>query len=283
VAVATPTRDRVSAAAVLMGLPGIVALFLGGLYALGAMLTMADLRGAGLRVRDALPMIPLEELLSRGIGIAVAAGVALLALMAFAACWQGFYSAESGSRPQALWWVAGNVLLYCSLALALYALPVVLGAALVLAYLALFVFNTWLPTNPRLDLAVAYVVVLAGFALHAFVAPRPLPVASLKLEGGTAVSGPLVSMSGGRWRVEHDRGGIEVVSDDQVVSARITSTAGGSLHQDIRHLIAVPWWVPAIVLVGLAAVLVLPQRQGFVTALRSAGREPGDDDGHSDA
>jgi hypothetical protein len=45
--------------------PGLAALFVGGLYAGGAILWGAKLRDADLIVRDTLPLVPLPQLLAQ--------------------------------------------------------------------------------------------------------------------------------------------------------------------------------------------------------------------------
>jgi hypothetical protein len=71
---------RGASLALVQGSAGIAAIILGLLYALGAMLTMADLHGEGLSVRDTIRLIPLPELLARGIGTALTVGVVSSAL-----------------------------------------------------------------------------------------------------------------------------------------------------------------------------------------------------------
>jgi hypothetical protein len=52
-------------------IPGVAAVILGLLYTTGALLKTAQLRGAGVSVTDALPLVPLQQLLSLGIGTLV--------------------------------------------------------------------------------------------------------------------------------------------------------------------------------------------------------------------
>jgi hypothetical protein len=67
-------------------LPGIAAAFGGALYAIGASVWSAQLRDAGLVVHDALPIVPLSQLLSRGIDTALRFGaIVALAALAFGA------------------------------------------------------------------------------------------------------------------------------------------------------------------------------------------------------
>ncbi len=67
--------------AFLAGLPGIAALGLALLYAIGATIVTADLIGAGLSVGATLALIPLEQILARGVGTALLVSVVVPALV----------------------------------------------------------------------------------------------------------------------------------------------------------------------------------------------------------
>lgn len=64
-------------------IPAIAALSLGALYAGGALVKAAQLQGAGLPIRETLPLLPLETILGAGIGILMQSLVSLLILVVF--------------------------------------------------------------------------------------------------------------------------------------------------------------------------------------------------------
>jgi hypothetical protein len=78
--------------------PAFGAVALGALYATGAMLEASELRGAGLKIGTALPVLSLEQILARGISAIV--GTALLGL-AIAAAGALSYMVASKAEQQA--------------------------------------------------------------------------------------------------------------------------------------------------------------------------------------
>ena len=64
----TSPRDR-SLVERLSLLPVVIALFVGSLYTVGAVLTTGQLRHANLVVRDTLPLVPLPQILARGMSV----------------------------------------------------------------------------------------------------------------------------------------------------------------------------------------------------------------------
>src|SRR5262245_34057038 len=64
-------------------LPLAIALFVGILYTVGAVLTTGQLRRANLVVRDTLPLVPLPQLLGRGMSVFLKpfAGVLVIVLV----------------------------------------------------------------------------------------------------------------------------------------------------------------------------------------------------------
>jgi hypothetical protein len=73
-------RPQITAAAV----PVIFASVLGFLYFIGAFLKTAELHGAGISVRDALPLVPIPYLLARGIGAILSSFVIWLVVLLYA-------------------------------------------------------------------------------------------------------------------------------------------------------------------------------------------------------
>src|SRR5437867_601892 len=68
-------------------LPVVIAVFVGALYTVGAVLTTGQLRRANLVVRDTLPLVPLPQILGRGMSVFLKpfAGVLGIALVFVAA------------------------------------------------------------------------------------------------------------------------------------------------------------------------------------------------------
>jgi hypothetical protein len=238
-------RMKWSRSDLLTALPGLAALLLGGLYALGALLTMADLRGQAINVHDALPLIPIEELLSRGIGTAVYAGVALGALVMFDQLMHRYQQLEDNSSAQRVVWVAAFGMMLLALGLAFFALPVVPALSIIVAFLVLVLAEFFLPVTMRQSVALAFAPIVIGLVLHFLVAPTPLARATVKPEDSEGVSGVLVTQSDGMWYLETKDGEITAVPNDRLDSAEITTAARPELHEDLVTTFSIPWWVAA--------------------------------------
>jgi hypothetical protein len=68
-----PTLRTLDASRLMVLVPGVVALGLALLYSVGALLKTFELLDAGIDVTEALPLVPLEQVLARGIGTAAIA------------------------------------------------------------------------------------------------------------------------------------------------------------------------------------------------------------------
>ena len=170
---------RPSNTAVATSLPAVAALLLGLLYALGALLTMADLSGAGLATQDTLPLIPITDLLARGIGVAVAAAAVLAGFSLLALC---NVRSEEERKPKMkiLWWGATISLICGSLTLAIYVAPVVVGLGFIAATPMWFLGTGRFKLSSRQQAAAAFIIVLVGFAVNAVVAPGRSPRPTLE-------------------------------------------------------------------------------------------------------
>lgn len=194
--------DSSSSERILRWIPAVAALALAALYSIGALLTAAGLRGAGLSVRDTLPLFSLEKLLARGIStligsVLLLAALVLLGMLLAAAITRLRSRDRSGSAVTAAL-AAAAVLLLVVLA---FSSPV-LAAALLLS-LAVGVFaDRAFPGLPRLWIWTAqYVVVLAGLVASAYVYPQPLPAAEVQVTEGPPVAGDLVTTTDFAWYV----------------------------------------------------------------------------------
>jgi hypothetical protein len=79
----TQTERTSTFALALTSLPGVVGLLLGGLYAVGAIQVFGQLEAENLKPLDVLPLMPLEQILARGIAFLVLPVGAALAIVSF--------------------------------------------------------------------------------------------------------------------------------------------------------------------------------------------------------
>jgi len=187
---------------VLRWIPALAALAVAALYSVGALLTAAGLRGAGLSVRDTLPLFSLEKILARGISTLIGS---LLLLAALVALGMLVLSARTALRRRdwsptasALATAAGVVSLIVGLA---FTSPV-LASALILSLAVGVAGARLVPALPRVSIwAAQYLVVLGGLIASAYVYPQPLPVAHVEVEGGAPVVGDLVTTTDFSWYV----------------------------------------------------------------------------------
>ena len=187
---------------VLRWIPAAAALAVAALYSVGALLTAAGLRGAGLSVRDTLPLFSLEKLLARGISTLVGSILLLAALVLLGALVLSAgkrLGRPRSSRGATVGAVAGGTVLIAGLA---FASPV-LAAALLLALAVGIAAPSVAPAVSRPAVwALQYLVVLAGLIASAYVYPQPLPAARVEVTGDPApIVGDLVTTTDFSWYV----------------------------------------------------------------------------------
>lgn len=177
----------------------------------------------------ALPLIPIEQMLARGIALGLNLGVPL-GLLAFALAlqhagldWTLGRLAQSRPLPIArvviialglafLWIVATTPLIYLAKLGVGAALSVVVG---VLIHPHLTGFTRHLVLTSAM---------LIGFVLSgAYLTPDPLPTVSLRLTNGRTVSGRLIAQRGQDW-VLGTGGAARIHETGEVVSSRIYPT-----------------------------------------------------------
>ena len=208
----------------------VAALAVATLYCVGALLTAAGLRGAGLSVRDTLPLFSLEKLLARGISTLIGSILllALLALLAIGAVRAAsvLRRRDTSHRRTIAAVVAGAVLLILVLA---FSSPV-LAVALLLSLEMGVAGRRWLPTVPRAWIwGAQYIVVLGGLIASAYAYPQPLPVARVDVVGGGAtVVGDLVTTTDFSWYVA----GFDDDSVRAIPSARIEDAQFASRERE---------------------------------------------------
>lgn len=243
----------------LVAVPGFVAFALGLVYGIGAISIYGQLKGAGLNGIEAMASVPLDQILSRGIGQA-ASTFAKVLVYAFviAACAAMFYLPEAAERsepasttePTQLSWGVRHVARFAHW---LATTPLAAGGAISLVVAALLI------ETPRRDAevlgitigvtgmaifaavnitrrrgeagvrrlvvvyATAYLTYLVGIVVAtAFLNPAPLPHARLRMKHGGSVEGGLISESGSSWYVTQDNKSVLVVDSRLVTRSFIT-------------------------------------------------------------
>jgi len=201
-------------------LPLAIGLFVGILYTVGAVLTTGQLRKANLVVRDTLPLVPLPQLLGRGMSVFLKpfAGVLGIALVFVAVVVLGGEIERALERLTTGWGtgrrraVRGAVVLAGVAVLVLLSPPsVAIGIAACSLVLVLWVRNM-LPLRTTLLLFAAVTVVML-LAL-AFYRPEPLAKVKIETSRGT-VRGDLITSTAGTWYVgRHDRTFVAIASGD---------------------------------------------------------------------
>lgn len=214
-------------------------LVLGLLYAIGAVNLFGQLRAEGLKPEDILPLIPLEQLLGRGITALIENSPYILLLLVITALAEPSVSRATESdepkpRPdpktkkkeQRRPYIAGG----------LFALLIVIGTepaqmlALAISFgLAGLVFWQLLGRVPDWSPLVAYLIanIVALFAIvfaASILLPEPLPAATLTLSSEQSADGRLVAITGsGDYLVAEDDEGVTSFPSNRVVAAAITS------------------------------------------------------------
>ena len=254
-------RWQISLTRLTTSLPGLVAASLAAIYTLGALLTMADLRGAGVRVSDALPFIPVTDLLARGIGLTVVALLVLLGLAAFAEASRRYFAVRQSTKREVLWWAVMMAIMFGALTVSVYAFPFVVTLGIAAGVTVLYVADVIVDLSGTQAIAMAYAVIVLGFAVNAIAAPQPLPTARLQLTAGTTVTGRLITSADSRWALISMSSGITVVPDADVKLVEIRPGEESGLHHNLQRFVGIAWWEPAL-LILLLLVLVIGQRWG---------------------
>jgi hypothetical protein len=195
----------------------------GVLYAVGAVLTTAQLRKADLAPRDTLPLIPLSQLLGRGMsvflkpfaGVLAIALAFLVALLVGEALERRFRELLGRRGTRAL--IAGSA---CALLVLLSPGDVAIAIGLSCAVLLAWVFDLARLTTVLLVWAGVATIALL---VVSFYRPQPLPQVSMVGAGGRAVEGDLVTVSGGTWYVGQRKRQFVALRSDDIRDVRICS------------------------------------------------------------
>jgi hypothetical protein len=206
-------------------LPAVAALGLAGLYSVGALLTAASLRGAGLAVRDTLPLFSLEKLLARGISTLVGSVVLLIALVLL-----GMLAVAATTTMKRRRWGLGATAAaaIATAALVIFGLAFsspVLAAALLLSFAVGVAAPRMVPELQRGWVwAAQYLIILAGLVASAYVYPQPLPTAHVDVEDGPSVVGDLITTTDFSWYVAgFDNDSVRAIPAADIVDAEFAS------------------------------------------------------------
>jgi hypothetical protein len=204
-------------------LPLAIAIFVGILYTVGAVLTTGQLRRANLVVRDTLPLVPLPQLLGRGMSVFLKpfAGLLVIVLVFIAVLVLGdrierwLQQRMSGRAARAIVVVAGVA------ALALLSPPqVAIGIAACALVLALWVLGK-LPLRESLLLfAGITALMLLGLAFY-----RPEPLATVTISTSTRgiVHGDLITTANGTWYIGEGRRNFAAIAGSDIKSLEVDS------------------------------------------------------------
>jgi hypothetical protein len=202
-------------------LPVVIALSVGTLYTVGAVVTTGQLRHANLVVRDTLPLVPLSQLLGRGMSVFLKpfAGVLAIALVFVAALIFGEWIENSLEARSRGWTQNRRTIMRLTgmlvgvSALALLSPPdVAIGVACCSLVLMLWVFDiTHLRPALLLFAAAAGVMLLA----LSFYRPERLAKVTIQQRQGRVISGDLITTTAGTWYLgERNRNFVAVLPTD---------------------------------------------------------------------
>jgi hypothetical protein len=234
---------RPSYAAAVTTLPALAGIVLGLLYAIGALVRTADLRGAGMSVRDTITLVPIEQHLARGISVALSPEtlltVAVIVVLGLVLHWvlrreQRDVSTRTSTRI---------LVLVIALLAAVAVFGVVhrpfatLGAALAGAAMVgvLAATGVSLPRRgqnavegltPLTSIAALLIAVGVLGVTTALVDPQPLPRARLTLDTGKEIRGGLIAVRDGVWYLD--------VGEDELRGIATTAVVASEIHSRQR-------------------------------------------------
>ena len=214
-------------------IPAVAAVAVGGVYVLGIAHTAAQLNGAGLSVRETLPLVPISAILGRGMAemIWVTLLFATVGLLA-AILWPVTDRTTDPpppivwkfSPPKGWWLFFGALAVVWGIGL-LKADPV--KAVTTAVSLAVIITWSFLLKHNRyraviVTIAVGYLIAVLLALLGAYIYPKPLPLAVIRLSDARTFSGGFVAHDGTTWFVTQRRGQVTAVTD-RVALVKITT------------------------------------------------------------
>lgn len=248
------TLGRSLTLSALVTFPAATAFILGVIYAVGAVTRSAELSRAGVPVTVAFPLIPISQELARGIQIFVSPGVLILVLIlaaslvlfdVFSIGSQGV-SEPTGRQAKVDRWfrkphrmpvfvavlllVLAGLILWRPLLIATLSLAI-LAVVLVLMLAApegkrqsVFRRGQRLKISPILGVAALVLGVSVALVFTELIDPQPLPQATLVIERGAPISGPLIAIADGNWYIGNPGHQVRAVDARTVRSALIVAT-----------------------------------------------------------
>jgi len=210
-------------------LPALVGLFVGVLYTVGAVLTTGQLRSANLVVRDTLPLVPLAQLLGRGMSVFLKpfAGVLGIALVFVAALIFGDAIERARALRTTNWTSRKHRLARLAavfvgvLALALLSPPdVAVGVAVCATVLLLWVVGLTPLRKSLLTFAALAAVMLLGLS---FYRPEPLANVTVHTPTGRVIRGDLITSTSGTWYLGQAHRNFVAVLPGEITSIRVDS------------------------------------------------------------
>lgn len=226
------------------------AVFVGLVYAAGIVETVARLNDSGLSVRDALPLVPLQTLLTRGMGVMLVGGIALVLFVA--SLWSYVprtwprpgrvvvprlrsvkrSAPPSGARARfSTWWKGRGAIVVLSLAIwvpASVSTDPLASLRYVIPFMGgVFVSRVLIRNGRRDALISAGLVVVAWAAIntaHSYLYAVPLPDVQLELRASpTVVKGTLIAHDSQTWYLTNQPGQVIALNSELVKQATITS------------------------------------------------------------
>lgn len=231
--------------------PGLLAGAVAVVYVLGAVATGSEFDGAGIDPRDAVPLLSIDQILARGIGLLVApafavgalsvviGGGVLLFMVARAELGGGNGTLDtavaSSWRPFWAGMVASSLLLT-----PLNQLPgflVALVGGFTAGFAAAHLPDDWKGLKP-VFVGLVLVAIVLGFGVNAYTDPAPISKAELELANShSTVRGRLITHSDATWYIfdsSEDR--VRGYSDGAVSAATVFKRPSGASNNDPSFL-----------------------------------------------
>jgi hypothetical protein len=226
-------------------LPSIGAIVLGLAYGLGSVFKLGQIHHAGLNFDDTFTRIPLQEILTEGVGIEVlvAAAFPLFGMVVLVS--ERLEERLSGRQRVTPPPIPSGVVNAVSVAVGgvvVLVLPWPITVALMLGGVAIgsYTFLWARPSSMRHKMGALGVAGPTIFVVVSFALPHPFPQAHLQTKAGQTVVGPLVTINDGAWIVGTRRpSGFISVPYSEIASARATSRSDFSQRRLYRVLLSV--------------------------------------------
>jgi hypothetical protein len=208
--------------------PAVAAIGVAIPYGVGAVLWAAQVNGGGLAIGPVMSLVPLEQVLTRGVSTVAFAGAVALILAPIFAGISRVVPRLSPDEPEIdPTTTTGRVALLLIVLLVAGLLfvvvpPVFIGLVAVLLWLVVHLWKGGeldLPFRRLLAFVVAFVLVLV--VAHTVFDPGPLPDVAVRLEKAPPLRGRLITSTGDQWYLVTDDSRVVGVTASRVVRARV--------------------------------------------------------------